>query len=266
MSRINHIEIIDAIGSGGAAQVYRGVNLQNGKLVAVKMLWKNLFSNENLRRQFIEEANQYLYLNHPNIVNLQDFIIKPDAYYLVMEYIDGRTLEDYINRVSGPIPEVVAANMLKYVLEAIGYAHANEVLHLDIKPSNIMITIDGEVKVLDFGISRKSSASDIGGRMGSPYYMSPEQISVKDIGPHSDIYALGITFFQMLTASVPFPKNVTREVLFEKIIKDPLPMLKDFVPWASEAAEKIVARATQKNSKSRFSSCKEFSESLITLL
>ena len=230
------------------------------------MLWKNLFSNDLLRQKFIEEANQYLYLEHTHIVGLSDFIIREDAYYLVMEYVDGQTLDDYIYKVSGPVPEEVAAAMMEEILDAIGYAHSKSVVHLDIKPSNIMINENGHIKVLDFGIATNENKLTGHGIMGSPMYMSPEQVIGKNIGKHSDIYSLGITFFQMLTASLPFASNVSRKELFEKITSEPIPALKTFVPWSSEKAQEIINRATSKKINERYNNCKEFSKSLKYLI
>lgn len=266
MKRIEHIEMIEHIGAGGAGSVWKGVDLHTGKLVAVKVLWKNLFKDEKIRKKFIEEANQYLYLEHPNIVKLKDFIAKDSGYYLVMEYIEGQTLEEYINKVTGPIPEEVAAAILSEVLEAIGYAHQQNVIHLDIKPSNIMISEEGAIKVLDFGISSTTEEVGHGAMMGSPMYMSPEQIDGKGIDFTSDIYALGVTFHQMLCGQLPYPSNMTKVQLFKLIREKPLPRLNSFVPWASEDAQHVIDVATAKNISQRFRSCNAFKEALIKLL
>ena len=266
MKRVEHIEIIEQVGSGGAGSVWKGVDLHTGKLVAVKVQLKNLFKDELIRKKFMEEANQYLYLEHPNIVKLRDFIAKDDAYYLVMEYIDGQTLDEYIKKVTGPIPEEVASAMLSEELSAIGYAHEHEILHLDIKPSNIMISADGEVKVLDFGISSKVDEAGKGSIMGSPMYMSPEQINGKGIDFRSDIYALGVTLHQMLCGQLPYPSNISKDQLFQFIKEKPLPRLKSLVPWATPKAQLLVDKATAKEPYNRFNSCIDFKEALIELL
>lgn len=263
--RVNHIEMVEQIGSGGAASVWKGVDLHTGSLVAVKVLWKNLFKNEQIRNKFIGEANQYLYLEHPNIVRLKDFIIREDAYYLVMEFIEGQTLDDYINKVTGPVPEEVAAAMLDEVLAAIGYAHDQSVIHLDLKPSNIMISSEGQIKVLDFGIASKADELDKGAIMGSPMYMSPEQINGKGIDQRSDIYGLGVTFHQMLTGRLPYPTNISRDELFKRIRNSQLPRLNKFIPWASKTAQLIIDKATAKQPANRFDSCRAFQEAIIEL-
>jgi serine/threonine protein kinase len=265
MKRIEHIEMIEQIGSGGAGSVWKGVDLHTGKLVAVKVLWKNLFKDEKIRKKFLEEANQYLYLEHPNIVKLKDFIAKDSGYYLVMEYIDGQTLEEYINKVTGPIPEEVAAAILIEVLAAIGYAHQQNIIHLDLKPANIMISAEGVIKVLDFGISSKSEEAGLGNVMGSPMYMSPEQIDGKGVDHRSDIYALGVTLHQMLCGQLPYPTNMSKFQLFQHIKEKPLPRLSSFVSWASDIAQFLVDTATAKNPNHRFPSCEAFKEALIRL-
>jgi len=266
MERVDYIEIIEQIGTGGAGSVWKGVDLHTGKLVAVKTLWKNLFKDEIIRTKFIEEANRYLYINHPNIVKLRDFIAKDEAYYLVMEFIEGQTLEEYINKVTGPIPEEVAFAILKEVLLAIDFAHKQDVIHLDIKPSNIMISVSGDIKVLDFGISAKAEDAGKGSIMGSPMYMSPEQIKGKAIDFRSDIYSLGVMLHQMLSGKLPYSSNITKEKLFEMIQDSQLPRLDTIVPWASSDAQYLVDMATAKSPSKRFNSCADFYESLIKII
>jgi len=258
LKRINNIELIEEIGNGGTASVIKGVDLNNGKLVAVKVLWKNLFKSEEIKERFIFEANQYLYLEHPSIVKLSDFIKKDEGYYLVMEYIDGQNLEDYINKVTGPIPEKRAIEMMSEILDAVGYAHKNNILHLDLKPANIMINQNGKIKLLDFGISKNNSEASNGQIVGSPFYMSPEQISGKNIDKQSDIYALGITLFQMLTGSTPFPDNITRKELFELISSGKLFKAKDVYPFISKTSEQIIEKATHVDKNKRFKSTEDF--------
>ena len=260
--RINHIEIIDEIGSGGTANVLRGVDLNNGRLVAVKVLWSSLFKSDDLKQRFIFEANQYLYLNHPGIVALKDFIIKEDAYYLVMEYIDGQNLDEYINKVTGPMPEHKAVSIMLEVLDAVGYAHNNNVLHLDIKPANIMIDNNNKIKLLDFGISNEAQKQNNGQIMGSPLYMSPEQIKGKNINKPSDIYSLGITFFQMLTGTTPYSGNMTRQELFAKVLEGNLPKANSFYPFVTDKIQKIIDKATELDSDKRYQSTDEFSSQL----
>ena len=264
--KINYIEIIEPIGAGGTANVYKGVDLNYGTLVAVKVLSGNLFKHEKVKAKLIEEADRYVYLNHKGIVRLKDFIIKSDNYYLVMEFIEGQNLERYISKTTGPIPEQRAIDMMAEILDAIGFAHENNVLHLDIKPSNIMISNNGEIKILDFGISADIKSDmegvDLGAPVGTPYYMSPEQIEGKNIDKRSDVYALGITLFQMLTGSPPFAGDYTREELFKKIKSGKLIRAKEIYPFVSDEVQLVIDKATQVDKINRFQNTSEFLEAL----
>ena len=260
IKKVNYIDLIEGIGAGGTASVFMGVDNHSGFPVAVKVLHKSLFKNEFIKKKFIAEANHYVYLKHPNIVQLKDLIKKEDAIYLVMEYVDGDTLEDYINKISGPIPEEIAIPILKEILLAIEYAHEKDVIHLDIKPSNIMITKDGDIKVLDFGISADLNIDHNDPTMGSPMYMSPEQVKGEKLNLKSDIYSIGITFFQMLTAKFPHPVNGSRDDLFRSIINGNLKKIKDFVPWSSIECQNLIDKATKKSTFLRYKDCKEFLE------
>jgi serine/threonine protein kinase len=264
--KINYIEIIDRIGEGGTANVFKGVDLNYGTLVAVKVLSGNLFKNEKIREKLIEEAQRYLDLSHKGIVGLKDFIKNNDNYYLIMEFIEGQNLETHINKTTGPIPEQRALEMMVEILEAMAYAHKHNVLHLDIKPSNIMISNRKEIKILDFGISSDISddtnSVELGGPIGTPYYMSPEQIDGKNIDKRSDIYSLGITLFQMLTGTVPFLGNYTREELFKKIKEGKLLKAKEIYPFVSDEVQIIIDKATHVDKQKRFKTIDEFIDAI----
>lgn len=256
--RIKHIEIVGEIGSGGTAKILKGVDLNTGLLVAVKVLWSNLFKHEEMKKRFVFEANQYLYLNHPGIVQLKDFIITEDAYFLVMEYIDGKNLDEYINHVSGPIPEPKAIDIFLEILEAVAYAHSNNVLHLDIKPANIMIDKQGHIKLLDFGISAESDKVEKNSIVGSPLYMSPEQTYGKNVNEQSDIYSLGITLFQMLTGTTPITGKMNKHQVFEAIRNGNLPKAIDHYPFVSNKIQSIIDKATHIELSERYQSVESF--------
>jgi serine/threonine-protein kinase len=262
MAHSNHIVLVENIGSGGTARIYKAVDTNTGFPVAVKVLWTNLFKNESMKERFLKEANHYLYLVHPNIIQLKDFIQKDDASYLVMEYVEGQNLEEYITNFSGPIPEAQAIRIIKDVLSGIQYAHEQDVLHLDIKPSNIMITKAGEIKIIDFGISTGFMEANKGTVMGSPLYMSPEQTEGYDIDNRTDIYSLGITFFQMLTGTTPIKGNISRDELFAQKRAGDLPKAKSFYPFVSDYIQEIIDKATMVDKNKRFQSADEFSKAL----
>ena len=202
-------------------------------------------------------------LSHPNIVKLKDLILK-DGAHLVMDYIEGMTLEKYINSVTGPIPSEVAMAMIKEIAAAIGYAHQKEipipgyngVFHLDIKPSNILISDAGKVMVIDYGISQGNSEDRMDQIVGSLMYMAPEQLELGTALDHrTDIYSLGVLLHQMLTASTPYSSKNTQEEIIEKIQNKPLERLVNVYPHVDNRMQKIIDTATSKNPNKRYQSC-----------
>ena len=269
MKKINNIQIIQPLNSGGTAEVYLGVDVFTGTPVAVKELKPSFFKSEFVREKFLEEANQYLYLDHPNIVKLKDFIKHDETHYLVMEYVDGKNLSDHISKVTGPIPIQNIALFLNEVLSAIGYVHTKGLIHLDIKPSNIMLSDRNEIKVIDFGISHDSNGKDLDSVMGSPSYMSPEQIEGKNIDFRSDIYSLGITLYEMVTGKLPFSNCESREEMFSAIKNNDVPYVKvpyDFDEMYEDKINEIIQKSTKKDMKDRYQSCEEFQLDLLEFL
>jgi eukaryotic-like serine/threonine-protein kinase len=259
---LQNYHFLEPLGRGGTAMVFKAVDENSGFLVAVKMLYKQAFANAYVKQKFVEEANRYLYLDHPNIVKLKDFIIRDEAYYLVMEYIEGKPLDVFIRDVTGPVPEEVASAMLIEVLKAVDFAHQNGVIHLDLKPANIMVADSGEIKVLDFGIA-VDVEQDVGKVMGSPLYMAPEQVMGEKPDFGTDIYALGVTLFQMIAGRPPYPNNVGREELFKLIKTKSIPGLAEVE--MSGRMKQIISFATKKNRKDRITSGLEFISLLETL-
>jgi serine/threonine protein kinase len=269
LKKINNIQIIQPLNSGGTAHVYLGVDVYTGEPVAIKELKHSFFKSEFVREKFLEEANQYLYLEHPNIVKLKDFIKHDDTHYLIMEYIDGKNLSDYISKVTGPIPIQNIALFLNEVLSAIGYIHEKGLIHLDIKPSNIMLSDRNEIKVIDFGISQDSNRKEKESVMGSPSYMSPEQIIGKNIDFRSDIYSLGITLYEMVTGKVPFSYCESREEIFEAINNNHIPSVElpyDFDSIHEDKINLIIQKATRKDLKERYQTCEEFQLDLLEFI
>ncbi len=269
MKKINNIQIIQALNSGGTAEVYLGVDEYTGTPVAVKELKPSFFKSEFVREKFLEEANQYLYLDHPNIVKLKDFIKHNETHYLVMEYVDGKNLSDHISQVTGPIPIQNIALILNEVLSAIGYVHTQGLIHLDIKPANIMLSDRNEIKVIDFGISHDSKGKSLDSVMGSPAYMSPEQIDGKNIDFLSDIYSLGITLYEMVSGKLPFSFCESKDEMFSAIKNKNVPTIKvpyDFDEIYQDKINEIIQKATKKNKKDRYQSCEEFQRDLLEFI
>ena len=248
------------IAEGGTAKVYWGIDLRSGFPVAVKELKIKHFKNEIIRKTFRQvETQLYLYMQHPNIPKLVDFIDmhEQEQLYIIMEFIEGRSLEHYIYSEIGLIPEVKALPMFLDILDTVAYLHNNGILHLDIKSNNIMILPDGNIKLIDLGIaSRMSDASDSTG-FGTPAYMPPEQSEKGLCGKYTDIFSLGIMLFEMLTGTLPFNGQNSKEIRY-KIKYEPTPQMKDFYPMINSELQLIVERALAKDPKMRYQSCEEF--------
>lgn len=265
--KILNYEIKSLLGEGGMGNVYLAEHTQLGRKVAIKSLHQQLVKHEGIRSRFKKEAETMARFQHPKIVALIDYSEEDDGLYLIMEYIDGSPLDEYIKKKSGPIPESKAVPMMEQILDAFAYAHANGVVHRDIKPSNIIITKNDEIKILDFGIAKVLSEAGnkltkTGTQMGTVFYMSPEQVQGKDIDIRSDIYSLGVTFFQMLTGASPYDNLTTEFEIYSKIVSEQLPRASQIYPGVPAYLDNIILKATEKNKEDRFQTCEEFASAL----
>lgn len=267
MSDLPHIPLyhIDhLIAEGGTAKVYWGIDLRSGYPVAIKELKIRHFKNCIIRENFKKvETQLYLYMQHPNIPKLVDFVDmhEREQLYIVMEFIQGYSLEHYIYREIGLIPEQKALPMFLDILDTVAYLHRNGILHLDIKSNNVMIQPNGHIKLIDLGIaSRMTDASNSTG-FGTPAYMPPEQSEKGQCGIYTDIFALGIMLFEMLTGTVPFTGQKPSEIR-QKIKYDPTPKMKDYYPPINQDLQLIVEQALAKDPKMRFQTCEEFERSI----
>ena len=208
MIKISGYKIIKKIGSGGMGDVYLAEHEKLEKKVAIKSLHKNLASDPSFRKRFSQEAKTHSKLDHPNIVKLLDYKERKDGLFLIMEYVDVKQLDEYIKKISGPIPENELTKLFSQILETIGYAHDEGIIHRDIKPSNIMIDVKGRIKVLDFGIAKMQEEDNgltkTGIQIGTATYMSPEQVDTKTLDYLTDIYSLGVTLFYMAVGKSPY--------------------------------------------------------------
>lgn len=265
---ISSYKIMSLIGEGGMGNVYLGVHAIVGKQVAIKVLNQTLFGNPEIRGRFRNEASVLARLHHQNIVVFHDYIETKDNACIVMEYVEGLNLDEYISKISGPIPESKALRIFLQILSAMQYAHSHNVIHRDIKPSNIIIGNNDTVKILDFGISKILDDSSFlktrtGLRIGTIYYMSPEHVLRKSESPvdeQSDIYSLGITLFQMLTANLPFSQGLSEFEVLSDIVYKPLPTPRLFYPSISEELITIINKCTRKSKSERYSSCDEIAD------
>lgn len=269
MKRVNNIEILKVLNTGGTANVYFGIDLNTGLPVAVKELKSSMFKNEFVRNKFIEEANHYLYLDHPNIVKLNDFIITNENHYLVMEYVDGKNLLEYMTTVTGPLPVQNVALLLNEVLSALTYVHERNLMHLDVKPSNIMLSNNNSVKMVDFGISQEKKNETNQFQTGSPAYMSPEQVMEGELDLQSDIYSTGITMYELLTGKTPFYSCESRAALFQAIKNNKMPQIKPVNPIDQiheKEINRIFIKATNKNKNERYASCLAYQLDIIQFI
>ena len=261
--KIREYEVLGKIGQpGGMAVVYKAKHQSLEVIRAIKKLHFHLSTNTSIIQRFENEAKALSILEHPNIVKVYDFFREEDSYFLIMEFIDGPSLAEVLKKSA--LKEKKALEYLKQILSTMAFAHDKKILHRDIKPSNILIDKAGVIKVVDFGIAKmmdRKGITSTGFTMGSPWYMSPEQIIGHELDARSDIYSLGITLFEMLTAKVPF--NDTSEYkIYEKHQKEPVPSLKEFNKKFSTDLDGIIQRATAKKPEDRYQSAAEFSEAI----
>tara|TARA_B110000240_G_scaffold69408_1_gene78952 strand:- start:111 stop:1730 length:1620 start_codon:yes stop_codon:yes gene_type:complete len=266
MFKLSGYKIIKKIGSGGMGDVYLAEHEKLEKMVAIKSLHKILANDTSFRERFSQEAKTHSKLDHPNIVKLLDYKETKGGLFLIMEYMDGKELDEHIKKVTGPIPEKVLTNLFTQILDAISYAHDEGLVHRDIKPSNIMIDKKGRIKVFDFGIAKlqeeEKGLTKTGIQVGTVAYMSPEQVHAKKVDKLSDIYSLGVTLFYMAVGKSPYEGDTNTFSIQTKVVSDTLPLASNIYPGVSNKLDAIILKATQKDKKDRYQSCEEFRNDL----
>jgi serine/threonine protein kinase len=260
---IQNYELVRPLGEGGMGEVWLARHTLMSRQAAIKCLHPQLLKNESVKARFKNEAATLAQLQHRNIVALLDYTEDHEGAYLIMEYVKGRDLSDHITEIRGPIPEPELSSLFGQILEGFEYAHAKKIVHRDIKPSNFIITADGIVKVLDFGIAKMLDDADMsltktGTRLGTVLYMSPEQVRGEDLDERSDIYSLGVTLFQMATGQCPYDANTTEFHVYNKIVNEELPSASSIYPGVTPAIEALIRKATAKKPTDRFQNCREF--------
>ena len=260
-------EIIRSIGEGGMANVYLGFDTILDRNVAIKVLRGDLSNDEKFVRRFQREALSASSLAHPNIVEMYDVGEDDGTYYIVMEYVEGKTLKQLLKK-RGTLTLSEAIDIMSQLTDGMAHAHDSYIIHRDLKPQNIMIKDDGQIKITDFGIAMALNATQLtqtNSVMGSVHYLPPEQASGKGCTIKSDIYSMGIIFYELLSGSLPFRGENAVEIAL-KHMREPLPSLREDHPEIPQSIENIIRRATAKNPKNRYETAREMHEDLLTAL
>ncbi len=251
-------QLLERVGSGGMAVVYKAQDLALGRIVAIKMLQESLTSDEGFLRRFQREAHAAANLTHPNIVTVHDIGQDGRRYYIVMEFIDGRTLKQLIRQYAENgrfMPVNRALDLTIQICNGIGYAHRANLVHCDVKPQNILVTRDEQVKVADFGIARAMSQATqqltTDQVWGTPQYFSPEQAAGEIPTPASDVYSIGILMFEMLSGRLPFQAE-SHTALALKHIQEPPPPITIYNPTVPKQLEQIINKLLAKEPAGRY--------------
>src|SRR5258708_29830483 len=253
----HHIK--ERLGRGGMADVFRSEQTGMDRIVAIKIMHGHLATDESFITRFKREAHTVGNLRHPNIVQVIDFDIQDDEYYMVMEFIQGDTLKTLLQS-RGALPVTEALDITIKLADALAYAHAEGMIHRDIKPANILFSKNNTPILTDFGIARIMDASGLtmsGAFVGTPSYVSPEAGRGEQVDERADIYSLGIVLYEMLTGTVPYDADTPYAVIM-KHINDPLPMPRQFGASLPAFVEKVVLKALAKNREDRYQVPAEF--------
>lgn len=265
----NRYQIIEKIGGGGTAIVYKARCTLLNRIVAVKVLRPQFAHDEEFVKRFRREAQASASLSHPNIVGIYDVGQEKSSYYIVMEYVAGMTLKEYITS-NGPIETKEAFALASEVAEALSHAHENSIIHRDIKPHNILLTHSKKVKVTDFGIAKAITSNTVTDQtsssiMGSVHYFSPEQAKGNYTGVQSDIYSLGIVMYEMLTGQLPFDGESPISIAIKHIQEKVRPIREIKSDIAEDVAD-IVEKCLQKNRDTRYNNVNELNDDIRTWL
>jgi serine/threonine protein kinase len=265
LARVGSYDLIDPIAEGGMGTVYKGRNRDTGEIVAIKIVPEGMADNQTLQGRFQKEFKAASNLDHPNVVKALEYGVLGGRPYLVMEFVDGESLGQRIER-DGRIPEAEAIRIIALAAQGLHHAHKSGMVHRDVKPDNIIVTKDGQVKLLDLGLVKEAD-NDInltrtGRGLGTPHFMAPEQFrNAKNADVRCDIYSLGATLYQMVTGELPFKSMGPLDAWMKKINNELMPPMQ-VVPELSERINWAILRAMSADSEKRPDSCREFIEDL----
>lgn len=252
-------EIQELIGVGGMAYVYKAYDIIDDRTVAIKILKEEFLGNQDFMRRFKNESKAIAMLDHPNIVKVYSVSFGDRMQYIVMEYIDGITLKEYLDRQTGGVSWKEAIHFTAQILKALHHAHENGIIHRDIKPQNIMLLRDGTIKVTDFGIARFSHSETrtmTDKAIGSVHYIAPEQARGELTDGKTDIYSVGVMLYEMITGQLPFEADNAVSVAIMQLQTDPKPP-REINPAIPIGLEEITLKAMQKNPQQRYQSARE---------
>lgn len=264
--RLGDYEVLGVLGAGGMGKVYKARNVISDRIEAMKILLGNLAGQKELADRFQREIKLLASLDHPNIAALRTALTLDNQLVMLMEYVDGVTLSSRLE--SGPIPVPDAVNYAEQLLSALSYAHKLNVIHRDVKPSNMMLTRDGIVKLMDFGIARPNNEMGMtitGTTLGSLNYMSPEQVKGEPVDARSDLYSFGVSLYEMVTGQLPFRGNSNFSVMSAHLQEVPQPPI-TMRPDLPKGLNEMILMAMAKNPRDRFQSADAFANALKTVL
>ena len=252
------------IGVGGMANVYKGRDVRTNNAIAVKVLKEEFLGNEELVRRFKNESKAISILDHPNIVKVYDVSVTDQLQYIVMEYIDGITLKEYLKQRGGALTWKEVVHFATQVLGALDHAHSKGIVHRDVKPQNIMLQADGSIKMMDFGIARFSRAQSqtvSDKAIGSVHYISPEQAKGDRTDARTDIYSVGVMLYEMLSGRLPFDGDGAVSIAIMQISDKPKP-LAQVAPNVPEGLRQITEKAMEKDPAKRYQSAQEMLDAI----
>ncbi len=263
---ISHYRILEKLGGGGMGVVYKAEDVRLKRTVALKFLPPELTRDANAKRRFVREAQAASALDHSNICSIHEIDETPDGQlFICMACYDGETLDKIVER--GPLAPEESMRIAEKVAEGLAKAHANGIIHRDIKPANIMVTRDGEVKILDFGLAKLRGTTKItrtGKTMGTYVYMSPEQVKGGDVDARSDIFSLGVVVYELLTGRLPFEGEHEAAVMYQIVNADPKP-LSELSRDIPAGLQRVIVKALEKNVSSRYQSAVEMRDDLASI-
>jgi serine/threonine protein kinase len=263
-SRVGDYEILQILGAGGMGRVYKVRNVISDRVEAMKVLLPDLEGNPGLAERFMREIKVQASLDHPNIAALHTAIRIENQLMMMMEYVEGVTLEAMME--AGPIPIDKAMDCFAQVLSALSYAHGHGVVHRDLKPANMIVTASGQVKLMDFGIAKLTAdrkLTQTGSTVGSLYYMSPEQIKgALDLDPRSDLYSLGVSLYEVVTGARPFQGDSEYSIMAAHLKENPRPPV-EVSPNLPKGLSDIILQALEKDPAKRFQTADAFRAALL---